>query len=239
MMEARYELKLGEFSGPMDKLLELIEEQKLEITEISLAQVTADFLAYTKTLENVERGVLADFLVVAARLLLIKSRALLPNLELTEEEREDVKDLETRLRLYKEFKEGARELEKLWAKRKPMFSRPLFMDRPVVFSPPPGLALEKLVFALDKLAKTLKEEIPEAQTVRRVIITLEEKIAELGRRITTGMRESFKNIAVNRSREEIIVLFLALLHLAKDRLLHIDQSDHFSDIMISKPEASS
>lgn len=235
MPGTRYELKLEQFKGPLEKLLELIEEKKLEITEISLAQVTADFLAYTKTLGEVERGVLADFLVVAARLLLIKSRALLPSLELTAEEQEDIRDLEARLKLYKEFKAGARELEKMWAKRKPMYARPLFMNRPAVFYPPGDLSLEKLVRALEQLMKALKEALPEVQSVKRAIITLEEKIAELGRRITAGMSESFRSIAENRSREEIVVLFLALLHLAKDRLLHIDQSEHFSDIMISKP----
>lgn len=235
IMEARYELKLEQFAGPLEKLLELIEEKKLDITEISLAQVTADFLAYTKTLKEVERGVLADFLVVAARLLLIKSKALLPSLELTAEEQEDIKDLEERLKLYKEFKAGAKELEKLWARQKPMFSRPLFMNRPIVFYPPPGLTKEKIAKAATELLKTLKDALPEAQSVKRAIITLEEKIAELGARITEGMRESFKNIAQNRSREEIIVLFLALLHLAKERLLTIEQPEHFSDIMISKP----
>ncbi|MDP3947211.1 MAG: segregation/condensation protein A [bacterium] len=239
MPEARYELKLEQFTGPMDKLLELIEEQKLEITEISLAKVTADFLAYTKTLLNVERGILADFLVVAAKLLLIKSKALLPNIELTLEEKGDIRDLEGRLQLYKEFKAGASELEKLWAKRTPIYSRPLFMNRPAVFYPPADLTISWIVKALDQLARTLKEAMPEAQSIRRAIITLEEKIAELGRRITAGMSESFKNIAGNRSREEIIVLFLALLHLAKDRLLRIDQHDHFADIIITKLERAS
>lgn len=235
MPDARYELKLEQFSGPLEKLLELIEERKLEITEISMAQVTADFLAYTKTLKHASREILADFLVIAARLLLIKSKALLPTIELTREEAEDIKDLETRLKLYKEFKAGARELERRWGRRRPMFSRPLFMNRPVVFYPPPGLTIRKLAQALEQLAATIKQALPEAQSVGRAIITLEEKIAELGRRITAGMRESFRNIALNRSREEIIVLFLALLQLVKDRFLHIDQSSHFADIMISKP----
>ena len=81
-----YELKTEQFSGPIEKLWELIEEKKLEITELNLAEVTADFLNYLKTIEKVEPKLLADFVVIASRLLLIKSKALLPNLELTVEE---------------------------------------------------------------------------------------------------------------------------------------------------------
>jgi segregation and condensation protein A len=233
-----FELKLEQFTGPLEKLLELIEERKLEITEISLAQVTADFLAYIKTLEKIDHMLLADFLVIAAKLLLIKSKALLPTLPLTPEEQEDIRDLEARLKIYKEFKAGAKELEKLWRTRKPMYARALFMNRPPFFLPSPNMSIKSIIRSLDELLKILKETLPETQSVRQVIITLEEKIAELAARITIGMQESFKNIAANRSREEIIVLFLALLHLVKERLLHIDQKEHFSDIIISKLQNS-
>src|SRR5262245_24863161 len=102
-----YEVRLEQYSGPLDKLLELIEEKKLEPTQVSLAAVTADFISYVEKLEqekDVDPGVLADFVVVAARLLVIKSKVLLPGLELTEEEKVDIADLENRLKIYQEFK---------------------------------------------------------------------------------------------------------------------------------------
>ena len=93
-----YQLNIQQFFGPIEKLLELIEEKKMEITDLNLAEVTADFLNYLKTLVNVDSRVLADFVVVASRLLLIKSKALLPSLELTEEEEQDISDLKTESR---------------------------------------------------------------------------------------------------------------------------------------------
>jgi len=84
----KYEVRLEKFNGPLDRLLELIEARQLEITQINLAEVTGDFLKYIESLGS-EAGVdvFADFLVVAGKLILIKSKALLPNLDLTEEEK--------------------------------------------------------------------------------------------------------------------------------------------------------
>ena len=120
-----YELKLEQFSGPIEKLLELIEEKKLEITQLSLAQVTADFLVYLATIEELAPGILADFLVVASRLLLIKSKALLPNLILDQEEEQEIRDLEERLKIYREFKAARNYLKNLWQEQPLVFSREL------------------------------------------------------------------------------------------------------------------
>src|SRR3989344_3177572 len=113
----KYELKLDTFQGPLEKLLELIESKELEITRLNLAEVTADFLAYVRSLEEIDSRVLADFITVAARLILIKSHALLPQLALTEEEEEDIADLERRLKLYKEFRVVERAIANSWDKR--------------------------------------------------------------------------------------------------------------------------
>ena len=119
-------MSLEKFSGPLDILLSLIEEKKMAINEISLSQVTDQFLDYLKNLENnTEREtfesmeyqrILADFLVIASRLILIKSRSLLPNLVLSEEEESDIKELEERLRIYQQIKTWGRELGK-WTKK--------------------------------------------------------------------------------------------------------------------------
>jgi len=121
-----FEVRLEQFNGPLHKLLELIEEKKLEVTQVSLAAVTADFIGYVEKLEKacppdfeqtksglagrsgkvgrgVDASILADFIVVAARLLLIKSKVLLPDLTLTQEEQIDIVDLENRLKVYQQF----------------------------------------------------------------------------------------------------------------------------------------
>jgi len=92
-----YRVELKEFQGPLDLLLQFTEENKLDITEISLAKITDQYLSYLKQIQNISLESLADFLVIASRLILIKSRMLLPELELTPEEEEDIETLKQRL----------------------------------------------------------------------------------------------------------------------------------------------
>ncbi|MDP3975162.1 MAG: segregation/condensation protein A, partial [Candidatus Jorgensenbacteria bacterium] len=152
-----YELKLTKYQGPIEKLVELIEEKKLSITELSLAEVTADFLSYVETLEarlayrqagTKEEGtdpvfaeLLADFLVIATRLVLIKSKALLPTLPLTPEEEEDIRDLEVRVRLYQELKNLQPHVKRGWRAVPQMGTREFLLSEEAVFNPPPNLAL--------------------------------------------------------------------------------------------------
>src|SRR5271157_1047111 len=103
-------VKLKQFEGPLDLLLSLIEERKLDITQIALAEVTEQFLQYIKQLQQIDPTVLADYLSIAAKLLVIKSRAILPTLEVQEKDEDASFDLEARLILYKQFKEAAKYL---------------------------------------------------------------------------------------------------------------------------------
>lgn len=237
-----YEVKLQQFSGPMGKLLELIEEKKLEITTISLAEVTADFLAYTKTLEkSLPTGqtgapsLIADFLVVAAKLVLIKSKVLLPMLELSHEEEADIKDLEGRLKIYREFKATSEFILKLWGKNRSAHARPLFMNlgEQSFFYPPEHLKVSDLARAINNLSAILKVLLPEEQTVRIAVVTIEQKMEELLNRFKEIGQHSFHTMSHQKARGEIIVLFLAILHLLKDRVINVEQEDRFSDIVIS------
>ena len=115
--------KVHQFEGPLDLLLSLIEQRQLDITTIALAEVTEQFLAVLKQLEKIDPTVLADYLSIAAKLLVIKSKAILPTLELEPEEEDAGFDLEGRLILYKQFKEAAKYLKKLDNKRRQGFLR--------------------------------------------------------------------------------------------------------------------
>jgi segregation and condensation protein A len=245
-----FEVKTKTYTGPLEKLLQLIEEKQLEITTVSLAEVTQDFLRYIKSLEaeNVEPRIIADFLVVAARLILIKSKVLLPSLELTDEEEADIHDLEHRLILYREFsakgesasggKNASGYLAGLWSNKNCMYSRELFLHLggTSVFYPPPGLKAEDLRGALQKLFKTLQEFVPQTQKIKATIVTIEEKIQELLDRFKEAATQSFKNIAGEKSRSEMIILFLAMLQLFRSRVINLEQTDQFGDIIISKTE---
>jgi len=231
-----YQVQLDKFSGPLEKLLELIEEKQLEITLVNLAQVTGDFLEYLKTLDNESKhpSVLADFIVIASRLLLIKSKAILPSLELTEEEEADIQDLEMRLKIYKEFKEAGVILNGLWNKKASFYGRELFANLPAVFYPSKNITVESLENKLLGLISELKGLIPEKQTVKKVVITIEQKVKELLERFKERAENVFSAISKDKSKIEIIVLFLAVLHLLRDRIIMADQKEQFADIVIKK-----
>ncbi len=226
-----YELQLEQFSGPIDKLLGLIEERKMEITELSLAEVTADFLKYLKEIETIEPRFLADFVVVASQLLLIKSKALLPNLDLTGEEEKSIKDLESRLQFYRQFKPAMNILKELWEKNRASVSRPLFMDRPTIFYPDEKTKIEDLLKAVKKVFEDIRE-FTETQTIKSSLVTMEEKIEEIVSRLK---REEigFGEITKGKPRSEIVVLFLALLHLLSGQLVKVEQKKRFEGIMIT------
>ncbi len=230
-----YEFKTEQFSGPIEKLLELIEEKKMEITELNLADVTADFLKYLKKLESVESRLLADFIVVASKLLLIKSKAILPGLPITEEEEKDIKDLEARLNFYRQFKPAIAVLKNMAEQKNFAFSRPLFFGRPAIFYPSQNMNSETLRRAIDSTLEALKEiSTRETEVIESSIISLEDKIKEVISRLEEGT-QYFGKIAEEKSRSEIVVFFIALLHLLRDQIIKIEQEQIFDDIIIKKP----
>ena len=248
-----YQLNLGQFSGPLDKLLELIEARQLEITEISLAQVTDDFLRYLETLKKAAGGkdglsfdlrLLADFVVVASRLLFIKSKSLLPDFPLTGEEEAEIIDLESRLKIYKEFRPAMKILRELWVNAGRELSRPYFLNlsiggilsgsRAGIFYPGSRLDLPSLVSALGNLFESFQKFILENQVIKDTIISLEAKINEIIEKFKKLTEVSFGNITQTTPRSEIIVTFLAILHLAREQLVFLEQENYLSDIIIRK-----
>lgn len=242
-MSLSYELKLERYSGPIEKLLGLIEEKKLEITEISLAAVTEDFLKYLRELEAVQAPMLADFISVASKLLLIKSKSLLPSFELTKEEEAEIKELEGRLALYRELKPAMKALQKSWQAKNELYSRPYFLEAPLVergdksqfiFYPGQALNSEALIRSLERLFEVLHHYEMETKVVKEKIVSLEEKMKEVLSRLQEEIEMSFKKMSGTQSIGEIVAMFLAILHLAHDRSVSLEQSEHFSDIIIKK-----
>lgn len=242
-----YQVNTENYKGPLEKLLELIEEKKMEITQLNLASVTDDFLKYLEGLkkkgacsENVkaekteeEIRLLADFLVVASRLILIKSKSLLPSLELTQEEEEDIHDLEKRLLLYKQFKPAMSALKDLYENKNIAFSRPLFFGRPAIFYPSKEISIENVCASMQGLMNSLEQLNTEFQTIEISLIRLEEKIEEIIQKIESGI-ENFGGLIKEKSKKEIVVMFLALLHLLKEQTVKIEQREGFSEIIIKK-----
>ena len=230
-METDFKVRVGEFEGPLELLLDLIEKRRLHISDVSLSQVADEFIEHTKAMENFPIANSADFILIASTLLLIKSKSLLPNLSLTEEEQVSIEDLENRLALYKKYKELSVGLGK-------MFGNFLYFARDkkqkyVVFSPTPEITLSSLKGALQNALQNIPQKIEALpKVVVDKIISLEEMIEKLSERITNGLRTSFRDFS-GLGREEkvnVIVSFLAMLELVKQGLVRVNQDSHFDDI---------
>ncbi len=233
-----YEVKLSKFQGPLEKLLELIEDKKLQINEISLAVVTTDFLKYLEE-SKPDYGVLADFISIASRLILVKSKSLLPGMELTEEEEGDIKDLAHRLELYKEFKVARGHFEMLWKSKATSRSRVYMgtLDSVRVFYPGSRVTKDSLLESVQRIFESLEKISKETETIKDKIVTLEEKIKEVIGRVKDLGETSLNKLSETKNKAEIVVIFLAILHLAREQLIHLEQDGHFSDIMIKHQES--
>jgi len=230
------------FQGPLGLLLQLIEKEELDITEIGLAKIADQYIEYIHQNQTIDPDQMADFLVVAAKLLYIKSKALLPYIN-WEDEEEDFDDLEKQLRMYKEFIDASKNISKLLAKKRFSFAKDLtkISRRSKLFSglesfiEPKGLKAEILqqqfLAILQNLApkeEQLKEERVEYK------ISLEERISYIQKLLVEKIQFNFSNILRGaKSKIEVIVNFLAILELAKQKELDISQDDLFHDISVN------
>lgn len=226
-----YNIKLEQFEGPLDLLLQLTEQERLDITRVSLAQIADQYLEYISNAKNITLGHLADFLSVASKLILIKSKALLPLLEFTEEEEEEIKDLEQQLAEYKRFKEAAQKLDSVFKSPFVSFSREGFLGMGTVFYPPQNMVAEDLAKAFNKvLGEIIVPEKLEEETVKEVL-TLEDKIVHLQETLKRRVETSFSQlVAEAKDKVEVVVSFLAMLELVKQRIIHVEQDGLFSEI---------
>jgi len=234
MTAGEFTLEIGHFRGPLGLLLDLIEQKKLQVNDVSLAGVSDDYVQYIQDKERVPLSETAQFVVVAATLLLIKSRSLLPTIELTTEEEEDIKDLEKRLELYAHTRRATKFLRKQWGKKN--FLPINLPQREVKFSPASDITVRNLAIS----AKNILEELPTlAKTPTAKIgteIKLEDVIENLTNRMRSSFKDSFKKMTSGVNRVEAIVSFLALLELVKRGTLGAEQHSNFDDITMLHEE---
>lgn len=233
-----FKIKVGEIEGPLELILDLIEKRKLHISDVSLSQVADEFIEHIKSFEEFPMRDSADFILVASTLLLIKSKSLLPNLDLTAEEQGSIEDLEKRLADYKKFKELAAGLQK-------MFGNFLYFAEErrlvnVIFSPTPDITPASLKNALLGALQNMPakiERLPKVAVAK--IISLEEMIGRLSERIKTSIRTSFRDFSKIGKAEkvDVIVSFLAMLELVKRGAVRVSQERHFEDINIESERA--
>jgi segregation and condensation protein A len=234
-----YEVTLPIFEGPLDLLLYLIEREELDITEVSLAQVTHQYLVYLGIIGERDPDNLADFLVIAAKLLLIKSRALIPQPppSLQPAYEEEGEDLVQQLIEYRRFKEAAGWLREIEAQGEQSYIRlpavPL-IDRTLDMG---DLTLDDLVAAVRRVLLSK----PPAPSVNNTVLPITVSVVDqmdLIRRETARKRSvSFLQlIGQAGGRLEVIVTLLALLEMVKQQLVTMRQERMFGDIVITQKE---
>lgn len=229
-----YTVHIESFEGPLDLLLKLVEADEMEITKLSLMQVTEPFVRHVRENQGkIPPEELADFLVVAAKLVYLKSKALLPSL--TDPSLEEGPDLETQLRMYKMFVEAANRLGEIAKEGQRSFGR---TKRPMKewvagFVAPTDVTMTVLHDVYQRVIRRLEPiaYLPKAALER--VVTLEEKLTELGDRVRKVLRVSFHRfLAESQNRSEMIVSFLALLELIKMKTVKVKQEDLFHDIQL-------
>lgn len=231
-----YRVSTAVYEGPLDLLLELIERAELDITSLALAQVTDQYLAYLQNLKERDPASVSAFLVIAARLLQIKSAALLPRPILpgpSEDEEDPGEALARQLIQYRRFKQIAGWL----AQREEAGLRTYLRVAPPLFKVETkldltGLTLQDLVRAAHDIFINQPSLTELGQVVTIPRITIREKIHSLLETLKTQRLIHFKDVLHSQSRVEIVVTFLALLELVKRHVVQAQQANLFGDIQM-------
>lgn len=229
-MSNTFTLATPAFDGPLEALLNLIEDRKLSISQISLAEVTDAYLAYVERLPELPMGETAQFILVASTLLVIKSRTLLPTLEISQDERENVEELERRLARYALYRKAAKILRRHWGTRPLLFARRA-PAQPAVFSPAEA-SLERIHTSARKLMHMLPKPEDMVKASVAPVLALEDVIVDLKKRLDSAFKARFSDLTRGAGKHDIIVHFLAVLELVRSGSASVSQDRLFADISI-------
>lgn len=230
---AEYEVKLDVFEGPFDLLLHLVQKHDLDIFEIPIAEITHEYLAYLDLMKSLNLDVAGEFVVMAATLMDIKSRQILPSPEAQEEAEELRRDLAERLLEYRQYKEAARRLEIREAQQRDIFYRAAVVGTDI------EPEYESTVFdLLTAFQGVLKRSESSTAEVEGEVVTLEEQITMVRARLALEESVEFESLfPVGASRRLVVVTFLALLELVRLKEAVARQAALFGMIRIARGPA--
>ena len=235
----KYEIKLPNFEGPMDLLLFLIRKHKIDIYDIPIAFMLSEYLKYLSLMERLNISIEGEFIVMAATLIKIKLRSLLPHP--VDEEEEDLQaELVSNLIAYQKIKETVEFLNNLAEENRYYFYRSIDRDtKKNIQNFAISYNIEQdsgdlydLIKALQKYILQQPQEVPQNIILEK--IKVEDKIKEIRKILRKNPKILFSNIVKSCSRLEIVTFFLAILELVKMRKITVFQNKQFSEIQISK-----
>ena len=227
---------LDNFDGPLDLLLHLIKTHEMDVYDIPMVEITEQYLAIIEQMKQMDLDVAGEFLLMAATLIHIKSRLLLPaNDELIEDDDEDPRaELVRRLLEYQRYKEAALLLDRL-----PQLSRELFVNQFLTSEIIKGEADDEVAVGIYQLARAFHQLLKTAPTevfheVVRESLSVADYVQNLTEQLADGTRRTFRELFSGQpQRDELVVTFLAMLELVKMRMVKIDQAGEFAEIWLS------
>lgn len=229
-----FSIKTNVFEGPLELLLDLVERRKLLINDISLAEVTDEYMRQVSEMQELSLPNTAQFITLAATLLLVKSKSLLPVLELTDEEEASIEDLEDRLRQYKIVREVALLLQENFGSSI-LYSQLFNPPEVPVFVPDERCTTNSLHTAILDTIDALPKKVEPNKASIKVTITLEEMMDRLQTRIRQNLKARFFELHADEPEKKVVIVgFLAILELFKQGNLLVTQVDRFADIEIEQ-----
>lgn len=226
-----FSVKTSEFEGPLELLIELVEKRKLLINNISIAQVTDEYMERVRAMQEQSLPHTAQFVALAATLLLIKSKSLLPALDLSSEEEASIDDLEARLRVYQLYRDAG-ETIRLAFGANVMFEPEYQPKRVPIFAPDEYCTIKEMNNAIQRVINNLPVEKVQKPSARvKQAISLDQMMVNLQQRIENHFSVSFFAIRDEEpEHKNVIVGFLAILELFKQGNILISQESRFADI---------
>jgi len=243
----QYEVKIDAFEGPLDLLLHLIQRFEIDIYDIPVSEITDQYVLYIHTMKELELDIASEYLVMAAELLAMKSKSILPNHEEQADwdavfEEDPREELMNRLLVYKQFKEAANVFQDRESERAMIFTRnPTDLSEygpgPEDITMPTDVTIYDMLGALQKLFKRKKLQEPLQTKIVREEISIERRMGEIVDYLKQlKKRTNFISLFPYNDKESIVVTFLAILELMKTKEIIVEQEQNFSDIFLTSRE---
>lgn len=239
-----YKVKINEFEGPLDLLLHLIKESNIDIYDISIEEITKQYLNYINQMESLDIEVASEYLVMAAELMLIKSKTLLPKKneeveELEEAEEYSRENLINRLIEYQKYKELTKEFKDLELDRKKIHTKSpskLSSITDVKIINDTDVGIEDLLVAFKKFLERKNKEKPLNTKITSKEYSIKKRKADIKNYLFVNKKAEFKDLFDVYNKSYVVVTFMSILELAKEEEIRLKQEYNFGDIYIELRE---
>lgn len=241
-----HKIKTEKFEGPIATLYQMIEDRKLSITEFSLVEITEDFINHVKSLEGLDKEETTHFISIASILILLKSKTLIPELELTEEEDRDIQILENQLAAFTLLKDRVKILKDIWSKKILLNASVKYKNTSQIFVPSPQMDLGYFqMYISERLSEIVPKEDEKKEVKVHKTLKIEDALSHVRTLINRIKSLNFKNLSGDNNGDErlreknkrnVVILFLAVLELVKIGEIDVVQTENFSDILVTNRE---